>query len=48
MDLDEVDVEKEEGVVVGVVTFDVLMLGLIIGEESDNDDDDDGDDCCFC
>ena len=48
MDLDEVDVEKEEEVVFGVVTFDVLMLGLIIGEESDNDDDDDGDDCCFC
>jgi hypothetical protein len=45
MDLDEVDVDKEEEVVVGVVTFDVLMLGLIIGEESDDDDDND---CCFC
>jgi len=43
MDLDEVDVDKEEEVVVGVVTFDVLMLGLIIGEESDDDDA-----CCFC
>jgi len=41
MDLDEVDVDKE--VVVGVVTFDGLMLGLITSEESDDDDD-----CSFC
>jgi hypothetical protein len=36
--------DLDEEVVVGVVTFDVLMLGLIIGEESDDDDND----CCFC